>query len=38
MKDLPLTSKDFAQKFLKICLDEGLKNVRIGNLSILFWI
>jgi pyruvate formate lyase activating enzyme len=35
MSDLPLTSRDFAFRCLKIAQDEGLKNVRIGNLHLL---
>jgi pyruvate formate lyase activating enzyme len=35
MSDLPLTSKSFAQSCLKIALEEGLKNVRLGNIHLL---
>ncbi len=35
MSDLPLTSRSLAEKCRKAALDEGLKNVRIGNVHLL---
>ncbi len=35
MTDLPTTSKKHAEESLKIAKDYGIKNVRIGNLSLL---
>jgi pyruvate formate lyase activating enzyme len=35
MTDTPLTSKTLAQKCLKAAQEEGLKNVRIGNIHLL---
>jgi pyruvate formate lyase activating enzyme len=35
MLDMPLTQKAFAERCLKAARDEGLKNVRIGNVHLL---
>lgn len=35
MSDLPLTSKSFAHSCLEIAREEGLKNVRLGNIHLL---
>jgi len=35
MADLPLTSKEKAQKCLQAAREEGLRNVRIGNIHLL---
>jgi pyruvate formate lyase activating enzyme len=35
MKDLPLVLKEDAYRYLNIAKEEGLKNVRIGNLHLL---
>lgn len=35
MKDLPLVKKEDALSFLKIAKEQGLKNVRLGNLHLL---
>lgn len=31
MEDMPFTKKEDAERFLKICREEGLQRVRIGN-------
>lgn len=35
MTDMPLTTKIFAKRCLKVAQEEGLKNVRIGNVHLL---
>ncbi len=35
MKDLPLTTRKFAESCLKIAKEEGLERVRIGNIHLL---
>ncbi len=35
MSDLPLTSKEFALRCLRVAEDEGLRRVRIGNIHLL---
>ena len=35
MEDSPLTSKELAYRCLSAAKNEGLKNVRIGNLHLL---
>jgi len=35
MSDMPLTSRALAYKCLNIAREEGLKNVRIGNIHLL---
>jgi len=35
MSDIPLTTKAIAMRCLKIAQEEGVKNVRIGNVHLL---
>jgi len=35
MSDIPLTTKAIAMKCLKVAQEEGVKNVRIGNVHLL---
>jgi pyruvate formate lyase activating enzyme len=35
MSDMPLTSKSFAERCFKVAKEEGLNNVRIGNIHLL---
>ncbi|MFN3534541.1 MAG: radical SAM protein, partial [Desulfatiglandales bacterium] len=35
MDDLPLTKRSEANEYLRVCKEEGLKNVRIGNVHLL---
>jgi len=35
MRDLPLTSKDFAHRALEIAKSAGLKRVSLGNVHLL---
>ncbi len=35
MSDMPLTSKRVAERCLEVAIEEGLKNVRIGNVHLL---
>jgi pyruvate formate lyase activating enzyme len=35
MEDLPLTTKELAYRCLDVAKNEGLKNVRIGNIHLL---
>jgi pyruvate-formate lyase-activating enzyme len=31
MEDMPYTKREDAERFVRICKDEGIQKVRIGN-------